>query len=132
MIGTHGIDNFGLKGVSILVFVYKRMAEAFVVVLLDFGSDLHEFEPIDEQVVVVDHLLLSFAFGVHIRERLDTIGEFVVLRKVMDDRFFDGAARVASHADDRGKRARFWVSLIFEEGGIYGFDCAFEDRFSFV
>ena len=95
------------------------MAEAFVVVLLDFGSDLHEFEPIDEQVVVVDHLLLSFAFGVHIRERLDTIGEFVVLRKVMDDRFFDGAVRVASHADDRGKRARFWVSLIFEEGGIF-------------
>ena len=132
VIGTHRIDDFGLKRISVLVLIDQSVTKSLVVVFFYLRSDLHEFEPIGQQVVIVDHLLLLLSFGIDFGKGLYLIHQLIVLGKVVDNGFLDGASRIACHADDGGEWARFGASLILEETLVDGFDRPFQNGFRFT
>jgi hypothetical protein len=54
-VGLHGQQDAGLQAVGVLVFVHQHVAEALAHLPGQLGSD--HLGPVEQQVVVVEHLL---------------------------------------------------------------------------
>ena len=73
------IDDLGLDDVGILILVNEDVAETVDEILAGCGGFLQEFEPVFEQVVVVEDVGGAFGLGVFFCEERDAFDDGFVL-----------------------------------------------------
>jgi hypothetical protein len=99
MMRADEIDDLGLKRVGVLIFVDEDVAEAVGEIFARGLRLFQEFEPVFEEVVVIDDVGGFLGLGVFFREERGAFDDRFVLRKETRDDLVEGKLGVARHRE---------------------------------
>ena len=126
------IDDLRLERVSVLVFVHEHVPEAVGEIGRGLGGLLEEFEPVFEEVVVIDNVGGAFRLRVFFREERRALDDPIVLRKKARDDLVERELRVAGHGQQRVQRAGARMGLVLEECAVAGLDGVAQHALGFL
>ena len=126
------IDDLGLDDVGILILVDEDVAETVDEVLAGGRGFLEEFEPVFEQVVVVEDVGGAFGLGVFFGEERDAFDDGFVLGVETRDGLGKRELGVARHREQRVQRARLGVGLVLEKSAVGRLDGVAQDAFGLL